>query len=69
MKLGPTGDYPHGKLNPEDEGGLQMAITHDSKGNVRIDFGVPVAWLAFPSDMAITFANLVLYHAGARDKP
>ena len=46
-KLGPTGDFPEGKLGKDDEGGINMAIAASAKdGQVHIQFGGPVAWLA-----------------------
>lgn len=61
-KLGPTGDFPRGKLNETDEGGLQLAIGKE-KDTVRIDFGKPVVWFALPADQALAFASLVVKHA------
>jgi hypothetical protein len=66
MKLGATGKYPHGSLGPHDEGAVQMAVAHDSKGNVHIDFGKDLSWFAMPPEQAINFAKLILRHAGAK---
>jgi hypothetical protein len=67
-KLGPTGDFPHGKLSDDDEGGINVALSHhqapDGTPMVRLDFGKPVAWLSLPQDMAIAFALTLLKHAG-----
>jgi hypothetical protein len=57
-KLGATGDFPLGKLNPQDEGGLMLQISRE-KGMVRIDFGTPTTWLAMPPDLALKFAKAV----------
>jgi len=65
-KIGPTGDYPHGKLNDDDEGGLMTGVTHLDSGEVIINFGKPVAWFGMPKEIAIDFAKLVLKHAGAK---
>jgi hypothetical protein len=60
--VGPTGDYPQGKLNAEDEGGLIIAIS--TKDNaVRVDFGKPVAWIAYDADTAIGFAHALIERA------
>jgi hypothetical protein len=64
MEIGPTKDFPQGKLNEDDEGGIDIAIGSES-GNVRIDFGEPTAWIAFPPDEALAFANLIVEHAMA----
>jgi hypothetical protein len=67
-KPGPTGDYPHGKLYPDDEGGINVAIGHhtapDGTRMVRFDFGKPVAWLSLPREQAVAFASGILKHAG-----
>ena len=62
MKLGKTGDFPEGKLNPTDEGGLQIAIGIED-GKVRIDFGTPTAWIAMSPDQAMTFAMSIINKA------
>ncbi len=43
--LGPTGEYPEGKLNSDDEGEFQIAIGA-VEGLVKIHFGTPLVWLA-----------------------
>lgn len=55
---GPTGDYPDGVLNDEDEGGLMMAIKVED-GKVRLDFGKPIAWFALDPDGALAFAAAI----------
>ncbi len=62
MKPGPTGEFPQGKLNPEDEGELAITVRIED-GNVRIDFGKPVAWLAMPPKMAIDLAGSLIRYA------
>jgi hypothetical protein len=66
FKLGPTGDYPHGKLRPDDEGGLNCAIAVDKNGMVFIDFGKAVNWLALPKEEAIELAKILLTKAGIK---
>lgn len=62
--LGPTGEYPEGKVSPEDEGELTLAIGAVA-GAVRIELGTPVAWLAMsPDDARRMAASLV--HMAAR---
>lgn len=60
MKPGPTHDYPAGKLNADDEGGLKIAIADDGRGNIIINFGKEVAWIAMSKVQAIEFANLII---------
>jgi hypothetical protein len=61
-KLGATGEFPEGKLNETDEGGLQFAVTDDGK-LVRVHFGKPVAWMAMGADLADQFADALKEHA------
>jgi hypothetical protein len=61
---GPTGDFPRGRLDEYDEGGLALAISKYN-GTVRFDFGKKVAWFALPPDQAITLAELILKTAQA----
>jgi len=64
MKLGATGQFPHGKLNADDEGALNMAIAYDEAANVvRVDFGKPVVWFALPPKNALELASLLVTHA------
>jgi hypothetical protein len=64
--IGPTGDFPQGALGPDDQGGLNIGIAHDQHGNVHVKFGTEVKWIAMPSDKAISFAKLIMHHAGAK---
>lgn len=59
--------YPEGKLNPHDEGTLMMSV-HTERGNVRVDFGKPVAWFALPPQAACDLAALLIRHARAAAK-
>ena len=61
-KLGATGDFPEGKLNGADEGGLRFAIGEEG-GNVIIKFGSPVAWLGMPPEQAVAMAELLIRKA------
>ena len=54
---GPTGTFPEGKLGEDDEGALNLAIAASAKdGQVHIQFGGPVTWLAMSPEMAIQIA-------------
>jgi hypothetical protein len=66
FNLGPTGAFPDGQIHPEDEGELRMALGHD-QGNVVLDFGKPVRWLAFPPANARQLAAMLIKHAHAVD--
>ena len=65
---GPTNDFPHGKLNEFDEGGLNIAVSHEINGRhrvVRIDFGKPIVWTAMDAETTMAFASLLVKHAMA----
>ena len=68
LGLGATGDFPDGvSRRPGDEGALRMAISDaDSEGNIHMDFGKEVAWIAFPKSHAIQLARILLQKAGAK---
>lgn len=62
MKFGPTGKFPRGKFNANDEGALQLGVAHRDK-TVIINFGKPIAWIGLDADGAIEFAKLITRHA------
>lgn len=64
--FGPTGEFPRGKIRPDDEGAIQIGITHEADGTVMIDFGSATSWIGFPPEQAIQFAKAILKHAGAK---
>jgi hypothetical protein len=67
MRPGPTGDFPRGKLNPDDEGGLAVAVAYDpAKDVVRVDFGKGIKWIAFPPADAKRFADMILKAAALK---
>lgn len=61
-RLGATGNFPLGKLNRDDEGELTMAVGVEA-GNVRIEFGKEVKWLALPPKQAIELASAIIEKA------
>lgn len=61
---GATGEFPLGRLNADDEGGLKMGITADkANGIVCVDFGKPVAWLGLDKATALALAEKLRWHA------
>lgn len=50
--LGATGNFPRGKLNADDEGGLTMGLSVKDK-TVILSFGKPVAWLGLDKQTAL----------------
>lgn len=67
MKLGPTGKFPLGKLNDEDEGELRLAVGVKDK-NVLIAFGKAVSWLGLPPDDARQLAVFIMNRANEADE-
>ena len=65
-KLGATGSFSKGSLGPHDEGDIRMAVAHDSKGNVHMNFGKDISWFAVPPEQAIELGKLLMRHAGAK---
>lgn len=58
------GEYPDGKLSPDDEGGLAMGVGHVA-GRVKVQFPKPVAWIALRPEEAVALAQLLIDHAKA----
>lgn len=67
--IGATGMHPDGKLNADDEGGLQFRYRAEN-GKVVVDFGKPVHWLGMTPQQAADFASdiMKLARAAARAK-
>ena len=61
--LGPTGEFPQGKIAPHDEGEIRLKIFHNDE-NVVIEFGTPVSWVAMPKSQGLTLAFALLEHCG-----
>ena len=57
-QAGPTGQYPEGKLSPDDIGEIKIRVgmKHDK---VFIDFGTAVAWVAMTGNQAIDMGNML----------
>jgi hypothetical protein len=58
------GEYPNGKLNANDEGGLAMALGVEN-GAVVMRFPKPVAWIGFTPEQAMQIASNLIKHARA----
>ena len=59
--VGPTGQFPQGKLHDTDEGELRLAVTK-SNGKVVVDFGKPVVWIGFDAAQAVSLGELLIKH-------
>jgi hypothetical protein len=57
-KLGPMGEFPKGKMRPDDDGAIRIAVMNRG-GKIVMDFGGPVAWIGFdPSEARAIAAAL-----------
>jgi len=56
--IGPTGEYPEGQLNEEDDGELQTSIGRIGD-RIIIRFGVPVAWIGLGASQAREMAAVL----------
>lgn len=55
-KLGPTGYFPEGKLNDDDDGEIVFSIgTKD--GRVVMEFGTSTKWVAMGPGQALVLAD------------
>jgi len=43
----------------EQRGHLDIGIDTDLNGNIRLEFGTPVTWLAMPPQQALEFGQLL----------
>jgi hypothetical protein len=57
---GPTGDFPYGKVNQDDEGETRVAVAGDRETEtVFIDFGKPTAWIGMRPEQAEQLAQSI----------
>lgn len=64
--LGPTGQFPAGKADANDEGEIRFGIALGQDGLVHLNFGKPIAYFALPPQGAVELAKLLLRNAGAK---
>ena len=60
--IGPTGEFPDGKLCEDEPGALTIEVTHTNNA-VEIHLGAVVSWLALPQSNALQFAMVIRKHA------
>ena len=59
--VGPTGEYPKGRINADDQGELKVAMgINEEHKRIMIDFGTSVSWLGLGVEEAEAFANGLL---------
>lgn len=70
-QAGPTGQYPNGRIGPDDGGELAIAVRVDKERNTLIlHFGTPILWLGLTKAAALTIGNGLLKRAAElRDEP
>lgn len=56
---GSTGQYPQGKLTPDDLGEIKIRVGM-KQDKVIIDFGTSVAWVAMTGNQSIDMGNMLL---------
>jgi hypothetical protein len=56
------GEFPDGKLNPDDAGAIAMSVCVEDK-RVVLRFPKPVAWIGLTGDDAMGLAQLLITHA------
>lgn len=56
------GEYPDGRMRPDDMGAIPIAIGHD-QGRVTMQFPKNLNWIGFTADQAIDVANILIEHA------
>jgi hypothetical protein len=61
---GPTGQFPRGKIHPDDAGEIKIAIAADRKTHtVIMDFGGQVTWLGLPPEVALKMGTMLIAKA------
>ncbi len=56
---GALGQFPEGKLTPQDEGAVQFAVG-GKDGKVVLDFGTPVTWMGMTPQQAADLASSLM---------
>lgn len=60
--LGPTGEFPMGKLVEKDEGEIRIGIK-SFNDKIVIEFGKPIHWIGFSPEQARQVAESLIKHA------
>jgi anti-sigma factor ChrR (cupin superfamily) len=63
-EIGPTGEYPNGKLNEQDDGAMHYSVDTDHENQcVIIEFYKPVAWMGLGKEDALMLAKALTSRA------
>lgn len=60
--LGPTGEFPEGRLTEKDEGEITIMIA-TVKDKIIIEFGTPIVWIGMNRDQATAFGKMLVKKA------
>lgn len=58
-QAGPTGRFPHGKIDPKDGGEIAIRIATTEQAIV-LEFGKPIAWIGFTPEQANLLAGKLI---------
>jgi len=61
-KPGRTGKFQDGKIDNTDDGELNIEIS-TRNGNVKMNFGKKITWLAMSPEDTLEFATILMRHA------
>ena len=64
--LGPTGEFPDGRVGPGDEGEIRLAVG-SRQGHVFLAFGKEIAWLGMRPADARALARKLKHFANQAD--
>jgi len=67
-EVGPTGEFPKGKMNAHDEGELVLRVGRTEEGKVVLEFGKSIAWLGMDPEDAKALAESLVTHAAEAEK-
>jgi hypothetical protein len=62
--IGPTGEFPEGKLGEHDDGEITIAVSSRS-GNVIVEFGSLISWLGLSPAQARELGEALIRRANA----
>ena len=65
-KVGPTGEFPRGRVSDDDEGGVNIGITVED-GTIFLNFGVSLRWIGLGPEEARALATELLSAAEKAD--
>ena len=58
--LGPTGNFPDGKLDSSDEGEIRFTVFIRDLNNIVIDFGdTPLSWISLHPSLALQLSEIL----------